>query len=301
MINTCFQKVNTMTDLKRFELFTIVAKLGSLTKAASSLSINKAALSKQIKKLEQELSVDLFSRKGQRLSLTHEGDVLLQQCLKLQLEIDNTRALCSEFFSAPKGDLHVVILDYFAKKFIYPHLAAFKQQYPEVNLFFDVSERIPDFENEVADLAVGFFLVAPENLIQRRMYSTRYVMCSAKSYFDSHGIPEKLEDLMNHIYIGHASRDEICSTHLQPGYHLKLKPSIIFNNVSGMIASAKLGIGIVQLPLYLVENEITSGQLIEVLTDYQLQDAPVFYFYPKYRHSQPKVRCFIDFFLADKK
>ena len=52
-----------------------------------------------------------------------------------------------------------------------------------------------------------------------------------------------------------------------------------------------------QLPFYLLEKLLQSGELVEVLTSYQAVDAPVYYFYPKFRHTQPKVRCFIDYFL----
>lgn len=71
------------------------------------------------------------------------------------------------------------------------------------------------------------------------------------------------------------------------------------NNVYGMIACAKSGLGIIQLPLYLLEESIQSGELVEVLSSYQATDAPVFYFYPKYRHTQPKIRAFIRFFLPE--
>lgn len=300
----CLLLVDTMSDLDRFELFTYVAQIGSITQTADKLQLTKAAVSKQIKKLEIELGVDLFSRTGQRFRLTDQGEQLLKQCLRLKIELDNTRSLCEDFYEIPKGKLHIVALDFFAKKLIYPRLNEFLQKYPKLNIFIDISERIPDFEHEEVDLAVGFYLVAPENLFQGRMATTRYAMCASRKYFKKYGKPKILADLHQHHYIGHQARDEVCSTHLKSGYEIKLKPTLVLNNVAGMIECAKQGLGIVQLPFYVLEKALKSGELVEVLTPYQATDAPVYYFYPKFRHTQPKVRRFIDYFLSkhlDKK
>lgn len=289
-----------MADLDRFEVFAYVAQTCSLSQTAKHLSLTKASLSKQIKKLEMDLGVDLFSRTGQRLHLTDQGEILLQQCLRLKKELEDTRAVCKDFHATPQGTLYIVALDYFAKKLIYPRLHEFMQKYPELEVIIDISERVPNFEHEQVDIAVGFSLIAPDNVIQRLLTTTRHVMCASPDYFKKHGKPEVLQDLYQHTYIGHYARSEICSTHLNRGHEIKIKPALVLNNVAGMIECAKAGLGIVQLPYYVLEELLASGDLVEVLSSYQAVNAPVYYFYPKFRYTQPKVRCFIDFFLNSK-
>jgi DNA-binding transcriptional LysR family regulator len=287
-----------MSDLDRFEIFTYVAQTSSLSQATKHLSLTKASLSKQIKKLEADLGVDLFLRTANRLHLTYQGEILLQQCLRLKKELEDTRAVCKDFHAMPQGTLYVVALDYFAKKLIYPQLNEFMQIYPELEIIIDISERIPNFEQEQVDIAVGFSLIAADNLIQRKIATTRHVMCASPAYLKKHGKPEKLQDLQQHSYIGHYARNEVCNTHLKSGHEIKIKPSLVLNNVAGMIECAKAGLGIVQLPYYVLEEVLISGELTEVLSFYQATNAPVYYFYPKFRYTQPKVRCFIDFFLS---
>lgn len=288
-----------MSDLDRFEIFSYVAQTCSLSQAVTHLGLTKASISKQIKKLEADLGVDLFLRHGQRLHLTNQGEILLQQCLRLKKELDDTRAICKDFHAVPKGVLHVVALDYFAKKLIYPRLNEFMKKYSELEIIIDISERVPDFSNEQTDIAVGFSLIAPDDVVQRSLTTTRHVMCASPKYLKKHGEPLTLNDLRAHRYIGHYARNEICSTHLKSGYEIKIKPALILNNVSGMIECAKAGLGIVQLPHYALEALLKSGELIEVLSSYQAVNAPVYYFYPKFRYTQPKVRCFIDYFLKN--
>jgi DNA-binding transcriptional LysR family regulator len=287
-----------MSDLDRFEIFTHVAQTCSLSQTAKHLQVTKASLSKQIKKLEADLGVDLFSRTGRRFYLTNHGEILLQQCLRLKKELEDTRAICENFHAIPKGVLHIVALDFFAQKLIYPRLKEFMKKYPELDIILDISERIPDFEQEQVDIAVGFSLIAPDNVIQRSFATTRHVMCASPEYLKKFGTPQSLPDLLKHRYIGHRGRNEVCNTHLKTGYEIKIKPSLVLNSVIGMIECAKAGLGIVQLPFYLVEKLLNSGKLVEVLSSYQTIDAPVYYFYPKFRHTQPKIQCFIDFFLS---
>ncbi len=286
-----------MSDLDRFELFTYVAQASSLTQAAVILGMTKASLSKQIKRLEVDLKVDLFSRHGQRLHLTPQGKLLLEQCLRLKKELDDARSICQQFHEEPEGTLHVVAFEYFAKKLIFPQLKAFLQRYPKLQLYIDTSERIPNFEREQIDLAVGFSLPAPADIVRKRMTTTRYVLCGSAQYFKENDAPKNLNDLKNHFYIGHSSRTEVYSIKLQPGYEMIITPHILLNRVTSMIECAKEGLGLVQLPLYMLQDLLDDGELIEVLKQYQAVDENVYYYYPKYRYAQPKVRKFIDFFL----
>lgn len=287
-----------MSDLDRFELFTYVAQAESMTQAAIQLGMSKASLSKQIKRLEVDLKVDLFSRSGYRLGLTPQGEVLLRQSLRLKRELDDTRSICQQFHEEPGGILKVVAFGFFAKKLIFPRLKEFLQRYPKLHLTIDTSERIPNFEREQVDLSVGFSLPVPnsDEIVQCSMGTTDYVLCASPEYFDKNGKPEKLEDLKNHLYISHTSRTE-GHIRLQPGLKLHLHPYLLVNSVTSMIECAKEGLGLIQLPMYMLQDLLNEGKLIGVLAKYQRTGVHIYYHYPKYRYVQPKVRKFIDFFL----
>lgn len=288
-----------MSDLDRFELFTYVVQYGSLSKAANALNVTKASLSKQIKRLEHDLNIDLFSRHGQRLTLTDQGSLLVNQCKRLKKELDDTRSLASDFLDEPEGSLHVVTFGHFARTLIFPKLKAFLERYPKLEVFIDLSERIPAFEREQVDLAVGFSIPVPLDIICKRMMTTRYVMAASPAYFNEHGTPQALQDLLAHRYIEHSARLNYTSLNLTAPHQLKLKPYLVLNSVPAMVECAKQDIGLVQLPLYVLEESLKTGELTEVLVEYQASNANVYYYYPKFRHTAPKVRKFIDFFLGE--
>lgn len=290
-----------MSDLDRFELFVSVVEQGSLTQAASHLGCTKAALSKQIKRLEADYSINLFRRHKQRLLLTPEGELLYQQGLRLRKELDAARNICKSLRAEPEGDMHVVVFQYFAKRLVFPRLGEFLQRYPKLKLRIDTTERVPDFVKERIDLALGFSLPPPnaDETVQKRMATTRYVLCATPDYFKQFGMPQKLEDLRGHRYICHASRSIQRAIRLKPTAHYAITPYLWVNTVDSLIACAQQNIGIIQLPLYMVDELLSSGEFVEVLSAYQANADSVFCYYPKSTYAQPNVQAFMSFFLGN--
>lgn len=291
-----------MSDLDRFEVFTHVVEQGSLTRAAELLGCTKAAISKKIKRLEEDYSINLFSRHKQRLRLTTEGEALYEQCLRLRKELEGARSICQSLHTEPEGDLHVVVFGYFAERLVFPRLKNFLETYPKVKLRIDTTERVPNFLEENIDLAVGFSLPPPDmdRTIQKRMATTRYVLCASPQYFNEFGQPNTLEDVKEHRYICHTGRSIQQAIRLKPGFDTYLDPYLWVNTVDSLIACARHDVGLIQLPLYMVDNLLQDGTLIEVLTEFQAAKDSVFCYYPQCRYMQPKVQKFMEFFLNDK-
>ena len=289
-----------MSDLDRYELFVYLAQAHSLSQAAEQLGMSKAALSKQIKRLEVDLQVDLFSRAGYRLSLTPTGEILLTQCQRLKRELDDTRMMCQQLHQAPQGTLNIVAFNHFAQTVIFPKLKSFMARFPQLKVMIDTSERVPNFESEQVDIAVGFSLPIPDentsDIVQCSMGTTEYRLCATPQYFAEHGTPQKLTELTKHRYIGHVGRQQGLLK-LQKGSHT-LTPYLQVNSVSSMIQAALSHIGLIQLPIYKLAPYIQSGAMVSVLEPLQKTGEPVYYYYPRYRYTQPKVRHFIAHFLS---
>jgi DNA-binding transcriptional LysR family regulator len=221
----------------------------------------------------------------------------LEQCLRLKKELDDTRTICQQFTDEPEGTLKVAVFEHFAKKLIFPKLTKFLSDYPKLEVNLHINERIPNFEQEQIDLAVGFSLPAGDEIVRKSMLTTRYVLCASPTYFKKIGKPRNLNSLQEHFFIGHSSRMPAGLVNLKLSKQLILKPSLVLNSVSNMIECAKQGVGIIQLPLYLLEGALKNKELIEIFPEEQAKDVPVYYYYPRYRYIQPKVRKFIDFFM----
>lgn len=290
-----------MNQLERYELFICVAQSQSLTAAAEKLGLTKATLSKQIKKLETELRLDLFSRSGYRLELTPFGEAFLEQCRHLKHALDDTRSMAQQFHEQPQGTLHITAFGYFAKQLIFPKLKMFQERYPNLKLVIDLEERVPNFSKENCDIALGFSLPTPDqdDIIQSSMGTTRYVLCASPAYFEKYNKPQTMEDLKHHQIISHTSRN---NQHLKfrDNFIFAVEPTLYVNRVEAMIDCACLGLGLVQLPIYMLKKDLENKRLIEVLPEIQKHSGHIYYYFPKFRYTQPKIRAFIDFFLQEK-
>lgn len=290
-----------MINADLFETFYLVAESGSITNAGKKLFVTKTAVSLQIKKLEQLIGTDLFTRANQRLKLTENGMLLFNQCRTLQQELSETRRVCKQFLSYPEGVLRVTTFEYFANKLIFPRVAEFSHLFPKIQLVISISEDMPDFSGGNTDIAIGFASPPPdEDLIQRTLCKTNYVLCGSPDYFAKHSYPQTLNDLLQHQYICHENRvvsHQIIK--LKDEHHIDIKPYLVLNKVSAMVECALNGIGIVQIPNYLARQYLDSGELVAIFPEYQATDRDIYYFYSKFRYVEPKIRSFIDFFFSD--
>lgn len=285
-----------MSDISRYEVFLAVVEHNGVTEAANYLHLSKAAVSKQIRLLEAEAQVDLFHRKNRKLILNDAGRAVLDQCLKLQDALVDTRSMLKQFQAAPSGRLHVAASTYFAQEILFPNLAQFRKIVPDLQIYIDTREGLPSFDDARIDLAFGFSMPAPDTVYRKKLGRTRYILCATPQYFEKQGMPKKLNDLLSHVYIGHASRPVENTLNLNPKYTLNIKPALLLNNSYVMLDAMLKHVGIGQQHGYIVKKYLASGQLLEIFAHAQASDVPVYAYYKKHRYIQPKVRVFLDFF-----
>jgi DNA-binding transcriptional LysR family regulator len=286
-----------MTTLNRILTFAKVAEHQSFVGAGRALGISKVAVSKQISQLEQELGVTLFLRTTRNVSLTEAGIQLLGAAEPFLAELNDLEGILHGLGKEPSGRLRILSNPYFAKTIIIPHLNAFHDQFPKVTVEIDFSERIADFEKENIDLMIGMSISGPENSVQRKIMTTRYVLCAAPSYLKKHDQPLKPADLKQHAYITHTMRKPNDALIFKSKLEIHLQPILYLNDVDAMVQCALEGMGIIAVHDYAVNSFLQSGALVEVLKGALKSEVPIWVCYPERRYIAPKVRQFIDFIL----
>jgi DNA-binding transcriptional LysR family regulator len=284
------------TTLIHFEIFLAVAREGGFTAAAKVLGQSKAAVSKTIRLLEEDLGVPLFYRTTRRVSLTHEGRLLQVQCGRLHEELNTTRQLLSQFHEAPTGVLRISCNPYFAKSHLWPLLEKYRACCPDVRVEVFSEERMPDMFQENYDIVFAVNWPAPDEVVARPIGKTRYVFCAAPDYLKKHGTPKTQKDLERHEYIPHLGRssDNWVAPLKSPIEVLQKKSRLGFNDAALMKQAALSGWGIVQLHEYMVHEELKSKHLISVLDTILNPSVDLYMYYQKNRFVQPKVRQFVN-------
>ena len=284
-----------MGRLSQFETLISVAELGSMARAARKLGISPAAVSKQITKLEEELGVQLLIRSTRKLSFTDIGIAYLEQVQRIMEEVEASRSLVANLKAVPYGLLKVFSTPHFASKYITPHVSEFISLYPGIELQLEIGERIPHFEGEKIDIMIGNSMQANEDLIHRRILTTRYAICASPQYFSKYGTPQTPNDLPKHHCLTHSMRRPDHLFYLDRNQTISFHPFIKVNDAKTLIDLALQGIGIVQLHHYAVKELLSEGKLKEILQEDSRTDIPIYYVLPQRRFTPGKVQAFTDF------
>ena len=133
-----------MTDnLSGVIAFVKTAETLSFVGAARALGVSASAVGKNVAKLEASLNVRLLHRSTRKVSLTAEGQLFYERCRKILDDLHDARAMLSHAIQAPRGKLRVS-LPTIGYRFLFPHMLAFRQTYPEIELELDFNDHLVD-------------------------------------------------------------------------------------------------------------------------------------------------------------
>lgn len=286
------------------ELLLVVelARAGGMSAAARELDVTPAAVSKRLAQIEARLGVRLFNRSTRRLSLTAEGEVYLENARRILGEIDDLDALIASRQAAPRGLLKVNAPLGFGRSYIAPAIAQFAQQYPEVSLQLQLTDRPADFVREAFDVAVRFGDLPDTSLIARKIAPNRRLVCASPGYLKKYGTPATPHDLARHQCIVLRQNDAAHGlwrfTKGRRSETVKVRGNLSSNDGEVTLTWGLAGLGILQRAEWDLARYLRSGRLVQVLEDYALPQADIYAVFPERHHLSAKVRVFVDFLVA---
>ncbi len=288
-----------MNPASDIAVFVRVVELGSFTKAADTLEISKAAVSKYVNRLEQRLGARLMHRTTRRLTLTEAGQALYGRSSAALAELGEAENDVAQLTGKPRGTLRVTAPTYFGSTTLAPHLKEYRALYPEVALDLDLSDRLVDLVKERFDVAIRISAMHDSSLVATRLAPCPTALVAAPSYLRRHGMPKTPADLASHEGLGYS----IVRTPNEWRFRapkgrwltVTVHSTIRCNNDFALKQFALDGLGIVFFPRFFVENELASGKLVQVLEDYPGPDLSINAVYETRRHLLPKVRSFLNF------
>ena len=176
--------------LNALRAFEAAARHASFTHAAEELHVTQAAVSHQVKALEERLGVALFVRRPRGLEITSEGEALLPD---LRDAFDRmTNALERVGRKANSGTLNVSLVTTFALGWLAPRLHRFQSKHPEIEVRMTTTQRRIDFAREDFDCAIRFAVQPEPELHATRLFSDVLTPLCGKRYKDK---LKTLEDL----------------------------------------------------------------------------------------------------------
>nr|WP_207160833.1 LysR family transcriptional regulator [Rhodoferax fermentans] len=283
------------------QTFVGVVDAGSFVKAADTLNLSKAAVSRYVLDLETRLGVRLLHRTTRRLSLTEEGQVFHARCKALLAGLEEAEVEITSRSDLVSGLLRLSVPVTFGVLHLAPLWGLFKAQHPKLRLDITLSDRVVDLVEDGYDLAVRIGRLESSTLVSRQLSSTRLVLCASPAYLAAHGIPTHPAELAEHAVIAYSywsGRDEWSFDGPQGELRVSTQPCIRTNSGDTCRAAALAHQGVILQPAFLVGPDLAAGTLVELMPQYRAGELGIYAVYPTRQHLSAKVRRLIDFLVA---
>lgn len=287
-----------MDKLTQIEAFVDVAEKGSLARAAREQDITPVMLGRRIDALEKRLGVKLMHRSTRHLSLTEQGTVYLEHCRKLLNDLGYAEKIISEGRHKATGHLIVSAPAAYGRKHVAPHAPAFLKANPEVQISFNLTDRVVDLVREGYDLSIRIGGNIDPNFVAVKLASNRRVVCGTPDYFARNGTPRTLDDLARHNCLAFNLQGG-----QQRGWYFQQNGKPVLVKAAGNLDCndgellhhwASEGLGLAWRSTWEIQAQLASGELVTVLDEYALPHYDIMAVYPQQRHLPAKIRFFID-------
>jgi DNA-binding transcriptional LysR family regulator len=289
-----------MSDhLFALRLFARVARKGSFSAAGKELNIPQSTASRTIARLEREIGVALLVRTTRAVSLTNTGSDFLARIEPALAELEEAEHV-ARGTGELRGLLRIGVGTNFAVREVIPRLSTFMNRHPALQIDLMTEDQRQNLVVEGVDVALRFGPLSDSTATARRILTWPRVLAASRAYLDMAGIPRTPADLLQHtIILGPASlggnwslRREGTATASCP-----VEGRLMVRTSEGAIAAAAAGLGIVMTPLGACRRELTRGELIRVLPEWDAGSVELNAVFPSGRAAKPSARAFVDYLI----
>jgi len=289
---------DTMDKLFAMKVFIAVEANNGFASAAESLSISAPAATRAVSALETTLNTKLFHRTTRRIRLTEAGRLYLVEAKRLLEDLKALEAKVTGAHLAPAGEINVTAPILFGERYITPIIAKFLVDFPQVSVNAYMYDHIIDLIEHNIDVAIRIGKPKDSSLYATTVGYVGRVTCTTPQYLANNHPIHTPEDLKHHSIVYPTSFNEpaVWTYHKEgKAQAIKVKPRYQCNQNRSAIEAVKHGFGVTRCMSYQVADELASGELVSVLTDYEDAILPIQAVSLEGRYNQEKVKQFIGY------
>lgn len=290
-----------MQDLNDFVWFVKVVDYGGFAAAGRALDLPKSRLSRRIAQLEERLGVRLIHRTTRQFTVTEVGQTFYQHCKAMMVEAEAAEEAVAALQAEPRGVVRITCPITLLHVHVGPMLARFMARYPGINLQLEASNRRVDLVGEGIDVAIR---VRPRpfddsDLVLRVLADRGHCLVAGPALIQRMGEPVVPSELSAWPGLSMNEGKHIHKWELYgPGgakAEIHYHPRLITTDMLALREAAMAGIGVVQLPILMVKDQLATGKLVRVLDAWEPRREVIHAVYPSRRGLLPSVRTLVDF------
>lgn len=290
-----------MFDLNELFLYAKVVEYGGFAPAGRALNMPKSTLSRRVSQLEARLGVRLIQRSTRQFQVTDIGQTYYRHCVAMTAEAESAEDVISFNKSEPRGLIRMSCTTPLLNYWMAPILGQFMVQCPNVELYVKSFNRKVDVISEGYDIALSLNFPPLENsdLIMKVLAKSPQVLVASEAFLQQYPVPLSPSDLPGLPTIGWGNPALRYTWALSAPQGMTIDightPRLVSDNMSTLKSAVLLGVGIANLPLAVVKDEIDDGQLVILLPEWKPTEGVITAVFPSRRGLLPSVRTLIDF------
>lgn len=239
------------------------AKYLSFTQASEQLHVTQAAISKQVKQLEELLELDLFIREKQRIRLTPVGEIYYKDAVRILRELEKL-TLKVRSYNNEVDEIHIGVLPTFSSRFLIPMLPKLYAEHPEIRVKLTTELGKIDFSQQPYDVVISYNEVVQDDVSTYNIMDESLIAVASPKLVPQERLTlnqmEKIP-LLTFLARPNLWNDWFASVNRQAPAP---KSGLVFENFQMLIHATIAGLGVSLIPEFLISRELQSGQLKQV-------------------------------------
>ncbi|WP_263415498.1 LysR family transcriptional regulator [Terriglobus albidus] len=284
-----------MSRLREMEVFVRVVETGSFSAAARDFKVGQPAISKSITSLETRLGIRLLARSTRRLTPTEAGKAFYERAFRALAEANEAEAAAQSAGKGLSGRLRLYAPVTFARLHLVPRLHEFLGAHPKLDLEVVMDDRSIDLLAENIDVAIRMGALADSALKAKKIASGDRLVLASPDYLRRRGIPSRPFDLRRHeavIYNHGTGGEEWLFTRHSSSHRVRIQGRLALTAAEGVRAAVIAGQGFTVASRWMFQPEIASGEVVPILTEWELPQIDLWIVYPSGRLTSTKARTF---------
>ncbi|NOH60807.1 LysR substrate-binding domain-containing protein [Vibrio sp. RE88] len=287
--------------LSEMAIFVSVVESGSFSKTAQKLGVSPSSVSRSITRLESALQERLLERTTRKMRLSTTGQEVYSLCNDMMNSAKMAISAAQVDKTNVSGSLRVAAPKALSRQVLMPMILDFIGRYPNISLQLKAADHYIDPIGDEVDVIIHITDTPTEGLIAKQLGQCRLVMCASPSYFEEHNVPTHPEDISEHncLCLGENPKDRIWDfINNNQKLSINVSGSFAVNHSEIRREAVLRGVGISVFPEFVIQPYIDSGEVVEVLQDWQIggnYQGKIIAQYAQSKYIPSQIKTFIEY------
>lgn len=284
--------------LSHMDVFVRIVDSGSLSGAARSARLSLPAVSRQLSALEKQLGTSLIVRSTRRLSVTDAGRIFYEHA-KVALREAEHAMTATRGARSVAGRLSVSAPFAFGMHHVVPRLERLVRRHPALHVDLHMEDEAVDLVAQGVDVAVRAGFSPPDSTayVAHPVLAIRRVVVGAPTYLRRHGSPKEPADLETHVCLTTLARPSTGRWRfVREGKEtaVDVRGPVRASTPTALVGLARAGIGLAELPDWLVADDLAHGRLRRVLAGWDTPGVATWVIHRTEHRHAARVRAFVE-------